>query len=57
LLQLGAADEVTSCCRKLTEAVAPGGGFILDMGVAADEGKDANMRAMIQAAKDYGVCS
>lgn len=55
LLQLGTADEVTSYCRDLIEAVAPGGGFILDMGAGADEGKEANMRAMIQAAKDYGV--
>lgn len=55
LLQLGTAEEVTAYCRDLIEAVAPGGGFILDMGAGADEAKEANMRAMIQAAKDYGV--
>jgi uroporphyrinogen-III decarboxylase len=55
LLQLGAAEDVTSYCRDLIEAVAPAGGFILDMGAGADEGKEANMQAMIRSAKDYGV--
>ncbi|MCL5734424.1 MAG: hypothetical protein M1274_02370 [Actinobacteria bacterium] len=55
LLRLGTASEVTAHCRDLIEAVAPGGGFILDMGAGADDGEDANMRAMIQAAKDFGT--
>jgi hypothetical protein len=55
LLQLSSAGEVTSYCRGLIETVAPGGGFILDMGAGADEGEDENLRAMIEAAKRYGA--
>ena len=32
LLQLGTVEEVQDYCRDLIEAVAPGGGFILDVG-------------------------
>ncbi len=55
LLQLGTAEEVRKYCCDLVEAVAPGGGFILDMGAGADEAKDQNMHAMLQAAKDSTV--
>ena len=55
LLQLGKAEEVTAYCRELIENVKGRGGFILDMGAGADTGKEENFRAMIQAAKVYGV--
>ena len=55
LLQLGTAEQVTAYCRRLIEDVAPGGGYVLDSGAALDEAEDANVRAMISAAKDYGV--
>lgn len=54
LLRLGTPAEVTAYCRDLIEDVAPGGGFVLDMGAGADDGEDANMLAMIDAAKEYG---
>ncbi len=47
--------EVTAYCRGLIEKVAPGGGFILDVGVVADDAKHENLRAMVQAAKDFGA--
>jgi hypothetical protein len=31
------------------------GGFILDVGAGADEAKEENFRAMVQAAKQYGA--
>ncbi|MHB0979911.1 MAG: uroporphyrinogen decarboxylase family protein [Thermoleophilia bacterium] len=55
LLNLGTPEEVTAYCRDLIEAVAPGGGFILDGGSVIDEAKPENMRAMVQAAQEYGV--
>jgi hypothetical protein len=30
------------------------GGFILDVGAVADEGKDENLLAMVNTAKEYG---
>jgi hypothetical protein len=51
LLQIGTAEEVRAYCKDLIQAVAPGGGFILDVGAVVDEAKDENMMAMIRAAK------
>ena len=55
MLQLGTPEEVTAYCRDLIEAVGPGGGFILDVGAALDEAREGNVRAMIQAAKEYSI--
>jgi len=55
LLQMGTADEVRDYCRRLIEVAAPGGGFILDSGAVLYHAKDDNLRAMIQAARDYGT--
>jgi len=52
LLQLGTAEQVTAYCRDLIENVAPGGGFILDVGAVLDEAKPGNVEAMVQAARD-----
>ena len=51
MLQLGTADEVRDYCKGLIQDVAPGGGFILDVGAVVDEAKDENMMAMIETAK------
>ncbi|HLA82101.1 MAG TPA: uroporphyrinogen decarboxylase family protein, partial [Thermoleophilia bacterium] len=55
LLQLGEAQAVTEYCRKLIEVAAPGGGFLLDSGAVIHQGKAENVRAMVQAAHDFGV--
>jgi uroporphyrinogen-III decarboxylase len=55
LLQTGTPDEVRECCRRLIEVAAPGGGFLLDSGAVIHQGKDENLRAMLQAARDYGT--
>ncbi len=52
-LQLGTAEEVEAYCLELLQTVGPGGGFILDVGAVVDQAKEANMRAMIEAAKGY----
>jgi len=49
------AKEVKERCRKLIETCAPGGGYILTGGAAATEAKAENLRALMEAAKEYGV--
>jgi uroporphyrinogen-III decarboxylase len=51
MLQLGTAKEARTYSRELIETVGTGGGFILDAGAVIDDAKEANMLAMIQAAK------
>lgn len=55
LLQLGTPGQVTEYCRTLIGNVKGGGGFILDVGAGADEAKEENFKAMVQAAKEFGV--
>ncbi len=47
--------EVKENCRKLIEACAPGGGYILTGAAGMNEGNPENLRAMMEAAKEYGV--
>jgi uroporphyrinogen-III decarboxylase len=47
--------EVKEYCRKLIETCAPGGGYILTGAVGMNEGNPDNLRAMMEAVKEYGV--
>lgn len=49
------AKDVKECCRKLIETRAPGGGYILSGGAMATEATAENLRAFMEAAKEYGV--
>ena len=51
----GTAQEVKDYCHKLIEICAPGGGYILTGGASATETNAENLRAMMDAAKEYGV--
>jgi len=55
LLVTGTAQEVENYCRDLIEKCAPGGGYILCPGASSDEAKVENLKAMVAAAKAYGV--
>ena len=55
LLMTGTPEQVKEHCRKLIEICAPGGGYILSPGAGVDNVNMENMRAMVQAAKEYGV--
>jgi hypothetical protein len=55
LLHVGTAEAVAAQTRKLIDTAGPGGGFILDIGAVADEGKDENLEVMVKTAKEYGV--
>jgi uroporphyrinogen-III decarboxylase len=55
LLHAGTAQQVAEQTRKLIDSAGPGGGFILDIGAVADDGKEENLEIMIKTAKEYGV--
>ncbi len=55
LLCTGTALEVKKRCRGLIETCAPGGGYILAGGASADEARPDNLRAMTEAARQYGT--
>jgi hypothetical protein len=51
----GTAREMKEYCRKLIETCALGGGYILSGGCTFDKAKPENLRAMMDAVKEYGV--
>ena len=55
LLSTGSPEEVKACCRRLIDTVGKGGGFILDASTGLDDAKPENVRAMIDATREYGV--
>ncbi|MBN2401514.1 MAG: uroporphyrinogen decarboxylase [Spirochaetes bacterium] len=55
MLVTGTPDQVKERCRQLIETCALGGGYLLCPGASADEAKLENLKAMVQAAKEYGV--
>ncbi|GAB4243537.1 MAG: uroporphyrinogen decarboxylase family protein [Thermoleophilia bacterium] len=55
LYYTGTPEEVTAYCRKVIDEAGEGGGLILDIAVVADEAKQENLKAMVEAAKEYGV--
>jgi len=54
LMVTGGPREVKEYCRKLIEMCAPGGGFVLAGGARVSQGNPDNLRAMMEAAKEYG---
>jgi hypothetical protein len=55
LLAFGTVKEVKECCRKLIEACAPGGGYVLTGGTAVTEARPENLRVFMEAAREFGV--
>ncbi len=55
LMCTGTPEAVKDYCRRLIEICAPGGGYILTGGASASEVKAENLRALMEAAQDYGV--
>jgi uroporphyrinogen-III decarboxylase len=55
IVMKGTVQQVKDRCRQLIEDCAPGGGYILGGGASIDNGKMENLRAMMEAAKEYGV--
>jgi len=55
VLCTGTPQEVKEGCRQLIETCAPGGGYILTASASMNQGNPENLRAMMEAAKEYGV--
>jgi len=55
LMHAGTPEDVKEYCRKLIEVCAPGGGYILTGAAGMNEGNPDNLRAIMEAAKEYGV--
>ena len=55
LLCTGTPKQVKEYCRKLIEVCGEGGGFILTGGASIDKGDPDNLRAMTEAAMEYGI--
>jgi hypothetical protein len=55
LIITGTPAEVKEHCRRLIETCGKGGGYVLAGGAMVDAGNPDNLRAMMDAAKEYGV--
>jgi uroporphyrinogen-III decarboxylase len=54
MIVTGEPAEVKKYCRNLIETVGKGGGFILSAGSIADNPKLENLKAMMEAVREYG---
>jgi hypothetical protein len=57
LLMTGTPAQVKEHCRRLIEVCGKGGGYVLAGGANIDAGNPENLRAMMAAAREYGVYS
>ncbi len=55
MLVTGERNDVKEYCRKLIEYCGKGGGYVLASGSSPENPKLDNLRAMLEAAKEYGV--
>ena len=55
IMMTATPEAVREGCRQLIETCAPGGGYILSASASVDRGNAANLRAMLAAAREYGV--
>jgi hypothetical protein len=55
LMAVGTPDKVTAYCRELIEVAGKDGGFVLTNGCGVDQAKAENVKAMIEAGREYGV--
>ena len=54
LLHAGTPEETAAYARKIIDVAAHDGGFVLDAGAVADDGRAENLKAMIRTAQEYG---
>ena len=55
VVMTGTKEQVKDNCKQLIETCGPGGGYILGGGAAIDNGKIENLKAMMDAAKEFGT--
>ena len=56
LLKVAAPQEVKDYVKRLIDEVGQDGGYILTNGAVLDEANAANLHALIDFGKEYGVC-
>jgi uroporphyrinogen-III decarboxylase len=54
IMAAGTPEEVRAYCKQLIETVGKDGGFILTNGCGIDHAKVENVRAMMEAGREYG---
>jgi Uroporphyrinogen decarboxylase (URO-D) len=54
LMHAGTPEEVVDYVRNLIDVAGEGGGYIVDVGAVSDSGKEENLKAMVDTAKEYG---
>jgi uroporphyrinogen-III decarboxylase len=55
VLLTGTPQQVKENCHNLIQTCAPGGGYILSGGISIDKGSIDNLRAMMEASKEFGI--
>jgi uroporphyrinogen-III decarboxylase len=55
LVVTGTPADVKASCRKLVEDCGKGGGYVLGAGCIAEDPKLDNLRAMMEAVREYGI--
>jgi uroporphyrinogen-III decarboxylase len=55
VMHAGTPADVMKHCRRLIESCAAGGGYILTGAAGMNEGNPDNLRAFMDAAKEYGT--
>lgn len=55
LIHAGTPEEIAAYARMLIDTAGEGGGYILNLGAGADDGKIENLRALIDTVMEYGV--
>ena len=55
LLSVGTPQQVKDYAKKLIDTAGKGGGYIMSNGVAMDDVKPENVKAMVDFTKEYGV--
>ncbi len=55
VVKTGTTQQVKDYCKNLIETCGPGGGFVLSGGATIDNGNIQNLKAIMEAAYEYGV--
>lgn len=55
LLHAASPAEVADHTRRMIDAAALDGGYIVDLGASLDDGRPQNLTAMVETVKEYGV--
>ncbi len=55
LILVGTPEKVKDYCRNLIDTAGKGGGYIMSLGTAMDEGRADTLHAMVDFSKEYGV--